>query len=128
MESLPHNWKNQSAARNESRFDQWLNVKRNSNARTKNRGPWFGMTMLIMNQKNGKHFLSNLKKTFGNFGTNPLEFFRQYNLRLHQAHLDYVEKRVAELPAEIQTLEEQLMHLNQSSLAFHDSGTQITNL
>jgi phospholipase C len=30
MNSLPHNWANQVNARNEGKYDQWLNVKRNS--------------------------------------------------------------------------------------------------
>jgi phospholipase C len=30
MDSLPHSWSNQVDARNDGRYDQWLNVKRNS--------------------------------------------------------------------------------------------------
>jgi len=30
MDSLPHSWANQTNARNDGRYDQWLNVKRNS--------------------------------------------------------------------------------------------------
>ncbi|HVS96490.1 MAG TPA: phospholipase C, phosphocholine-specific [Puia sp.] len=30
MDSLPHSWANQVSARNDGRYDQWLNVKRNS--------------------------------------------------------------------------------------------------
>src|ERR1700730_3555620 len=30
MDSLPHSWKNQVGARNDGRYDQWLNVKKNS--------------------------------------------------------------------------------------------------
>jgi phospholipase C len=30
MSSLPHSWKNQVNARNDGKFDQWLNVKKNS--------------------------------------------------------------------------------------------------
>ncbi|HLA60553.1 MAG TPA: phospholipase C, phosphocholine-specific [Puia sp.] len=30
MSSLPHSWKNQVGARNDGRYDQWLNFKRNS--------------------------------------------------------------------------------------------------
>jgi len=30
MSSLPHSWENQVDARNDGRYDQWLNVKRNS--------------------------------------------------------------------------------------------------
>src|SRR5580704_13495821 len=30
MSSLPHSWANQVNARNDGRYDQWLNVKRNS--------------------------------------------------------------------------------------------------
>ena len=31
MHSLPHSWSNQVNARNDGKYDQWLNVKRNSN-------------------------------------------------------------------------------------------------
>ena len=30
MHSLPHSWSNQVNARNDGKYDQWLNVKRNS--------------------------------------------------------------------------------------------------
>jgi phospholipase C len=205
MESLPHNWKNQSAARNEGRYDQWLNVKRNSNAEyadmpltmgyynredipfyyaladgfticdqnfcssltgtTPNR--LFFWTGTIRTEQDEKSralvwnddvdYESEKWKTFpeqleengiswkfyqnelsvpvgfdgdqdqwlGNFGTNPLEIFRQYNVKLHKAHQDFVEKRVTELPKEIQTLEAQLTHTDQSTQMFQDIRKKI---
>jgi len=43
-----------------------------------------------------------------NFTDNSLEFFKQYNVRFHPAHIAYVEKQIADLPAEIQHLEAKL--------------------
>ena len=36
MDSLPHSWANQTNARNDGKYDQWLNVKRNSIAEYSN--------------------------------------------------------------------------------------------
>ena len=40
-----------------------------------------------------------------NFTDNSLEFFKQYQVRFHPAHMDYLQKLVANLPAEIRHLE-----------------------
>lgn len=43
-----------------------------------------------------------------NFTDNSLEFFKQYNVRFHPAHVAFVEKQIADLPAEIKHLEAKL--------------------
>jgi len=43
-----------------------------------------------------------------NFTDNSLEFFKQYNVRFHPAHLAYLNKLAAALPAEIKHLEGKL--------------------
>lgn len=40
-----------------------------------------------------------------NFTDNSLEFFKQYNVRFHPAHVNYVQKLITDLPSEIQYLE-----------------------
>lgn len=42
-----------------------------------------------------------------NFTDNDLEFFKQYNVRLHKAHRDYLPKRLAEVQENIKKLEQQ---------------------
>lgn len=39
-----------------------------------------------------------------NFTDNSLEFYKQYNVRLHPAHLDFLAKLLKELPGEIEAL------------------------
>lgn len=46
-----------------------------------------------------------------NFGDNPLEYFEQYNIKLHPGHLEYLRKRSTELPNEIATLEKKIAAL-----------------
>ena len=43
-----------------------------------------------------------------NFTDNNLEWFSQYNVRFHKAHQDFLKRRMAELPSEIEQLEEEL--------------------
>lgn len=44
----------------------------------------------------------------GNFTDNNLEWFSQYHIEFKKSHLEFMHKRVAELPAEIQELEKAL--------------------
>ncbi|WP_426790228.1 phosphocholine-specific phospholipase C [Sphingobacterium sp. WOUb80] len=44
----------------------------------------------------------------GNFTDNNLEWFAQYHIEFKKSHLDFMRKRVGELPAEIQSLEKAL--------------------
>jgi phospholipase C len=43
-----------------------------------------------------------------NFTDNSLEFFKQYNVRFHPAHLAFVQQQIADLPSEISHLEAKL--------------------
>jgi len=44
----------------------------------------------------------------GNFTDNNLEWFDQYQVRYKKSHIDFYKKRIAELPAEIEQLEQSL--------------------
>jgi phospholipase C len=187
MSSLPHSWKNQVEARNDGRYDQWLNVKRNSIKEYAD----MPLTLGFYNREDipfyyelaegftvcDQHFCSALTgtnpnrlffwtgtiraeqnqnsmanvwnedmdygtlswKTFpevleeneiswkfyqnelsidvgfkdeqdpwlSNFQDNPLEFFSQYNIRLHSRHLIQVHKLVDSLPHEITLLQQE---------------------
>lgn len=41
-----------------------------------------------------------------NFGDNPLEYFSQYNVKLSKRYLNYLQKQLNQLPAEIKELEQ----------------------
>jgi len=43
-----------------------------------------------------------------NFQDNPLEFFEQYNIRLHQKHIEALDKRLAQLPGMIDDLQKKI--------------------
>lgn len=43
-----------------------------------------------------------------NFTDNSLEFFKQYNVRFHPAHVAFVQQQIADLPSEIRHLEAKL--------------------
>ncbi len=192
MNSLPHNWQNQVDARNDGKYDQWLNVKHSHEY------PTMPLTMGFYNRDDlpfyyaladaftvcDQHFCSSLTGTspnrnyfwtgttrdkqdehsrallwnedmdyeslswrtfpelleendiswkvyqndlsvgvgfegeadvwLSNFEDNNLEFFVQYHARLNQRHLDYVQKRMVSLPAEILDLQNKLKSLSTS--------------
>jgi phospholipase C len=187
MSSLPHSWENQVNARNDGRYDQWLNEKRNSIHEYSD----MPLTMGYYNRQDipfyyeladgftvcDQHFSSSLTgtnpnrlffwtgtiraeqdensranvwnedmdyeslhwKTFpeileeneiswkfyqnevsvdtgfddeqgawlSNFQDNPLEFFSQYNVRLHNRHLLQLQSQLLNLPTEIAELQKQ---------------------
>jgi phospholipase C len=191
LSSLPHSWDNQVNARNDGKFDQWLNVKRNSIKEYAD----MPLTMGYYNREDipfyydladgftvcDQHFCSALTgtnpnrlffwsgtiradqnessqanvwnedmdyetlhwKTFpeiledndiswkfyqnevsidvgfkddqdpwlSNFQDNPLEFFSQYNIKLHGRHLIQVRNLINILPGEIAGLQNQLNNL-----------------
>ncbi len=191
MSSLPHSWENQVNARNDGRYDQWLNVKRNSirdyadmpltlgyynredipfyyeladgftvcdqhfcsalTGTNPNRLYFWTGTIRADQQEQSKAHVWNEDmdyetlswKTFpetleendiswkfyqnevsidvgfkdeqdpwlSNFQDNPLEFFSQYNIRLHDKHLIQVRNLMDSLPAEIKTLQQQWENL-----------------
>ncbi len=187
MSSLPHSWENQVNARNDGRFDQWLNVKRNSikeysdmpltlghynrqdipfyyeladgftvcdqhfcSALTGTNPNrlffWSGTIRAEQNQHSMAHvwnedmdYATLHWKTFpevleenniswkfyqnelsidvgfkdeqdpwlSNFQDNPLEFFSQYNIRLHDKHLAQVRNLADTLPRELTELKQE---------------------
>ncbi|MBD1427961.1 phosphocholine-specific phospholipase C [Sphingobacterium litopenaei] len=44
----------------------------------------------------------------GNFTDNNLEWFEQYNVRFKKSHIEFYQRRIKELPAEIEALEKEL--------------------
>jgi phospholipase C len=191
MSSLPHSWKNQVNARNDGKYDQWLNEKRNSireyedmpltlgyydrkdipfyyaladgftvcdqNFCSSLTGTnpnrlyfWTGTIraeqhedsrahvwnedmdyetlrwktfpeILEDNEISWKFYQNELSIDVGfkdeedpwlsNFQDNPLEFFAQYNVRLHGKHLIQVRNLIDSLPDEINSLQIKLDNL-----------------
>ena len=48
----------------------------------------------------------------GNFGDNPLEFFKQYNVKLIQRHIDYLPQKIAALEEDIKNSQAKLQSLS----------------
>lgn len=191
MSSLPHAWSNQVNARNDGKFDQWLNVKHSGNkayahmpltlgyynredlpfyyaladafticdqnfcASLTGTNPnrlyfWSGTIRAEQHEKamahvwnedmdygtlnwatfperledHGiawKHYQNEVAIDTGfageedawlsNFQDNALEFFAQYNIKLHDNHVTYLQNRFTLLPAEITELEKQIAAL-----------------
>ncbi len=191
MSSLPHSWRNQVNSRNDGKFDQWLENKRNSipeysdmpltlGYHTREDIPfnytladaftvcdqnfcsaltgtnpnrlyfWTGTIRPEQNENSRAHVWNDdmdygtLKwATFperledngiswkcyqnevaidtgfegeedpwlSNFQDNPLEFFAQYNIHLHEPHIKALESRSAELPKRIEELKTKIAAL-----------------
>ncbi|MBB5397793.1 phosphocholine-specific phospholipase C [Mucilaginibacter sp. AK015] len=191
MNCLPHSWANQVNARNDGKFDQWLNEKR-SGVKEYSDMP---LTLGYHNRHDlpfhyafadaftvcDQHFCSSLTGTtpnrlffwtgtirekqnedtrarvwnedadygtlnwttyperledagiswkcyqnemsvplgfegeeepwLSNFGDNPLEYFKQYNINLYDKHISYMQKRYATLPGEINAMEKKIAGL-----------------
>jgi phospholipase C len=185
MSSLPHSWANQTNARNDGRFDKWLESKRSGTKEYANMPLTMGYhtrqdipfyysladaftvcdqnfcSSLTGTNPNRLHFWTgtirpeqnedaratvwNEDMDYGtlnwttyperleqngiswkcyqnemsidtgfdeegdfwlsNFQDNPLEFFGQYNIKLYKRHLEHLEKRSKELPAEIDAMQ-----------------------
>ena len=188
MHSLPHSWANQVDARNDGKYDQWLNVKHSGHKEYAK----MPLTMGFHNRQDipfyyaladaftvcDQHFCSSLTGTspnrsylwtgtireqqnetsralvwnedmdfesldwrtfpelleendiswkiyqnelsvdvglegeedawLANFTDNNLEFYKQFHARLHPSHLQFMEKSIASLPAEIAELQKKL--------------------
>ncbi|MDN5286826.1 MAG: phospholipase phosphocholine-specific [Mucilaginibacter sp.] len=191
MSSLPHSWSNQVNARNDGKFDQWLNVKHSGNkeyahmpltmgyynredipfyyaladaftvcdqnfcSALTGTNPnrlyfWSGTIRAEQHEKSlahvwnddmdygtlnwatfperledhgisWKHYQNEVAIDTGlegeqdpwlsNFQDNPLEFFGQYNIKLHDNHITYLQKRSTQLPDEITAVEKQIATL-----------------
>lgn len=197
MSSLPHSWKNQVNARNEGKYDQWLNWKRNSiheyadmpltlgyhtredipfyyaladgftvcdqhfcsalTGTNPNRLYFWSGTIRAEQHENSRAHVWNDDMDYGtltwrtfpelleenevswkfyqnevsidvgfkdeqdpwlsNFQDNPLEFFSQYNIRLHDKHLRHLLNVLDTYPKEIASLQKELENANPSSPA-----------
>jgi phospholipase C len=191
MDSLPHSWKNQVNSRNDGKFDQWLENKRNSIPEyadmpltlgyyTREDIPfyysladaftvcdqnfcsaltgtnpnrlyfWTGTVREEQNENSRAHvwnddmdygtlkwatfperledhgitwkcyqnevaidtgFKGEEDDWLSNFQDNPLEFFAQYNIHLHELHVKAVQKRSAELADKVSDLQKQIAAL-----------------
>jgi phospholipase C len=198
MSSLPHSWDNQVNARNDGRFDEWINVKKNSikeyskmpltmgyydrqdipfyyeladaftvcdqhfcsalTGTNPNRLYFWTGTVRAEQHENSRAHVWNEDmdyetlhwKTFpeileendiswkfyqnevsidvgfkdeqdpwlSNFQDNPLEFFSQYNVKLHGKHLIQIRNLIDTLPAEIAGLESQLANMQAADPAY----------
>jgi len=191
MDSLPHSWGNQVNARNDGKFDKWLENKRNSIPEyadmpltlghyTREDIPfyyaladaftvcdqnfcsaltgtnpnrlffWTGTVREEQNENSRAHvwnddmdygtlkwaafperledagiswkcyqnevaidtgFEGEEEDWLSNFQDNPLEFFAQYNIHLHEPHLIAMQKKSVELPGKIEELKKQVSAL-----------------
>ena len=188
MSSLPHSWANQVNARNDGKFDQWLNEKKNSikeyqhmpltmgyhnrsdipfyyaladaftvcdqnfcsslTGTNPNRLYFWTGTIRDEQNENSRANVWNDDMDYGtlkwttfperledhgiswkcyqnevaidtgfdgeedpwlsNFQDNPLEFFGQYNIHLHDKHIEALEKRSTQVPAMIAELQKKI--------------------
>jgi len=191
MDSLPHSWRNQVNARNDGKYDKWLDNKRNSipeyadmpltlgyhtredipfyyaladaftvcdqsfcsalTGTNPNRLYFWTGTVRPEQNENARAHVWNDDADFGtlnwatfperledngiswkcyqnelsidtgfegeedpwlsNFTDNPLEFFGQYNIHLHEPHLSAMEKKSAYLPGAIEELQKKIAAL-----------------
>ena len=216
MQSLPHSWSNQVNARNDGRYDQWLNVKQNSipeyshmpltmgyhtradlpfyysladaftvcdqsfcsslTGTNPNRLYFWTGTVREQQQENSRAHVWNDDMDYGtlkwatfperlealgipwkcyqnemsidtglrgeedpwlsNFQDNPLEFFAQYNIQLHERHVQFLkETGKATTPGgEITPIHRKAFDTNKGDpyyrqleeLSYNDNGTQRT--
>jgi len=191
MHSLPHSWRNQVNSRNDGKFDQWLENKRNSDpaysnmpltlgyhtredipfyyaladaftvcdqnfcsaltGTNPNRLYFWSGTIREEQNENALAHVWNDDMDYGtlkwatfperledhgiswkcyqnevaidtgfegeedpwlsNFQDNPLEFFAQYNIHLHEPHINALQQRATQLPAMIAGLQKQIAAL-----------------
>ena len=215
MSSLPHSWKNQTEARNDGKFDQWLNVKRNSIEEYSNMpltmgyhdrkdipfyyaladaftvcdqnfcsaltgtNPnrlyfWTGTVREEQNENSLAHvwnddmdygtlnwaafperledhgvswkcyqnemsidvgFEGEQDPWLSNFQDNPLEFFSQYNIQLHEKHIVQLKKRLDALPGEIDALQKKMAalpagdpHIKIITAELNDKNTELASI
>jgi phospholipase C len=209
MSSLPHSWTNQVDARNEGKFDKWLDVKRSGHkdygslpltmgyytradipfyyaladaftvcdqhfcssltGTTPNRlyfwtgtirseqhdgayanvwnenvdlgaeVQWHSFPELL--EENGvswKIYQNEITMPMGftdeedawlaNFGDSPLQWFQQYNVRFSSSYIDFINKQVMALPAQIAEMEEKVRAFPPRSKEAFDLKTKLKKL
>src|ERR1051326_6775605 len=60
-----------------------------------------------------------------NFGDNPIEYFRQYNVKLSERYVNYLQKKSASLPLEIEATEKKLHSMNANHKHFEELQKQL---
>ncbi|MCW3125364.1 MAG: phospholipase phosphocholine-specific [Bacteroidetes bacterium] len=60
-----------------------------------------------------------------NFTDNPIEFFTQYNVKLSERYINYLEKKAVSLPGEIEALEKRLASMPPSDKDYKNTDGQI---
>jgi len=60
-----------------------------------------------------------------NFGDNPIEYFTQYNVKLSERYINYLEKKSASLPLEIEAMEKKLHSMNAGDKDFTELQKQL---
>jgi phospholipase C len=60
-----------------------------------------------------------------NFTDNPIEFFKQYNVKLSERYINFIEKKSASLPAEIGVLEKKLAAKSASNKDYKEIQDQL---
>jgi phospholipase C len=60
-----------------------------------------------------------------NFGDNPIEYFTQYNVKLSERYINYLEKKSASLPREIEQLEKKLQSMQSGDKGYNDIQKQL---
>ncbi|MFL9485202.1 phosphocholine-specific phospholipase C [Chitinophagaceae bacterium LWZ2-11] len=62
-----------------------------------------------------------------NFGDNPIEYFEQYNVKLSERYINYIQKKTASLPGEIDATEKQLNSLTAADKNFKEVEKKLNN-
>ena len=208
MHSLPHSWRNQVNARNDGKFDKWLENKRNSDpayanmpltlgyhtredipfyyaladaftvcdqnfcsaltGTNPNRLYYWTGTIREEQHENSRAHVWNEDMDYGtlkwatfperlednniswkcyqnevaidtgfegeedpwlsNFQDNPLEFFAQYNIQLHEPHIAALQQRSVDLPVKIEELKKQIAALPEGDAHISHLKTNLREL
>jgi phospholipase C len=63
-----------------------------------------------------------------NFTDNPIEFFSQYNVKLSERYINFLEKKSEQLPAEIEALEKKLGTISVADKQYNEIQNQLKQL
>jgi phospholipase C len=63
-----------------------------------------------------------------NFTDNPIEFFKQYNVKLSERYINFLEKKSVSLPVEIHALEKKASSISASDKGFKETQDQLKQL
>jgi len=60
-----------------------------------------------------------------NFGDNPIEYFTQFNVKLSERYINYLQKKLASLPGEIEAMEKKLQAMSSADKDFDSLQKQL---